>query len=197
MKQKKVEKTIEQLVSESGQNVESTYELWERFLPLCIKWANKLKEVEYSQEDLLQESYLILIKALKTYKADKDVRFEAYFKYMLYRWGRDYMRKKREVLVFDEAAYDFWSNGTDEKSDVETHILYQEQIHQLKRGLKTLDPEDATLILELYIKNKTIKDLTKDKHMSYKALTSRKYYILKKLKKFFEEKQTPLRIYKV
>ena len=197
MENGKVEKSINQLVKDSIRDSECTYELWERLLPLCMKWARKLKAIDYSGEDLLQESYLILLKALKTYKVEEEMRFEAYFKYMLYRWGRNYMRKKREVLAFDGENYDFWCNVADEKVDVEAQILKEEEIRQLEHALKSLKEDEYTLLIDLYLRETPLKDLAKDKHMSYKGLTSKKYYTLKKLKKFFEEKQTLLRIYKV
>ena len=62
---------IEELVRKSKSHSLYSYELWQLMCPLCTKWAHKLKEVDYSVEDLMQESYLILCTALDTYNQDK------------------------------------------------------------------------------------------------------------------------------
>lgn len=196
MNKGKVEKTIETLVTESINNPTCTYELWDRLRPLCMKWASRLKDIDYSQEDLLQESYLILHKALSSYKDGEKMKFEAYFKCMLYRWGRDYVCKKREVLFFDSQC-DMLSHRMDESVEVEGEILAKEELEQLKVALQTLKKEEYTLLVELYIKEQPLNYLARRKSMSYKALTCKKYYILKKLKRYFEENENPFRIYKV
>ena len=196
MEKIKVEKTIEALVRESINNPMYTYVLWERLRPLCMKWASRLKDIDYSKEDLLQESYLILQKALKTYRPGEKTKFESYFKFMLYRWGRDYIHKKREVVCLDEDS-DRRIEWIDESAQVEMEILEKEELRQLEVALQKLPQEEYTFLVELYMKEQSLKDLARHKSMSYKALTCKKYYILKKLKKFFEENNDPFRIYKV
>lgn len=101
-----------------------------------------------------------------------------------------------EVLFFDSQC-DMLSHMMDESVEVEGEILAKEELEQLKVALQTLKKEEYTLLVELYIKEQPLNYLATCKSMSYKALTCKKYYILKKLKRYFEENENPFRIYKV
>lgn len=180
-----MEYTIEDLVLLSQTDSRYTMELWLKFEPLCIKWANKLKEIEYSQEDLHQESYLILLKALASYKSAPDQKFESYYKYMLYRWGRNYKRKKREQLTFTNGDHDYFENVADIKQDIESQILYEEKVRHLQIALQTLNDSEYTLLVRLYVNQEKLLAISKESQVLYSTLESRKRYALKKLKDIF------------
>ncbi|MDA3733580.1 sigma-70 family RNA polymerase sigma factor [Niameybacter massiliensis] len=178
---------IEELVRKSKSHSLYSYELWQHFEPLCTKWAHKLKEVDYSVEDLMQESYLILCTAIDTYNQDKEISFSAYYKVMLYRWGSNYRRKNREVLVVEEREENFWDRIQDEQVQVEQQILQKEVVKSIEWALHRLSEKERKLMIKLYFSEKSLNDLATAEGLSYKALTSKKYYLLKKLKKIFEE----------
>lgn len=185
--------TMEELVMRSKEHSVYTYELWKQFEPLCFKWAHKLKEVDYSVEDLMQESYLILCRAVETYQPAKQTSFSAYYKLMLYRWGGNYRSKKREMLIIEEKE-DFWDKIQDEGAGVEAQILQQEMIRVIEEALHRLSEKEQSLLLKLYSEEKSLSDLALEEGLSYKALTSKKYYLLKKLKKILEENSDLFRI---
>ncbi len=81
---------------------EEIYILWNKFAPLWKSWARKLSYVDDEQEDLYQESYLLLMRALQHYDQLKGVPFEAYYKMVLYRWGKKYRNKMRAHLMQDQ-----------------------------------------------------------------------------------------------
>ena len=71
---------IEELVKRSLEDQSYTLYLWEKMKPLCLKWAHKLGHIEGDREDLYQESYILLIRALRCYEVCQNMSFEAYFK---------------------------------------------------------------------------------------------------------------------
>lgn len=180
-----MEHTIENLVLLSQADPSYTMELWLRFEPLCIKWANKLKEIDYSQEDLQQESYLILLKALASYKQTPDKKFEAYYKYMLYRWGRNYKRKRREILTFTDGEHDYFDSVADTTDNIESQILYKEKVKYLQGALQTLNDSEYSLLVRLYVNQEKLMTISEESHVLYSTLESRKRYALKKLKDIF------------
>ncbi|MEG0086219.1 MAG: sigma-70 family RNA polymerase sigma factor [Niameybacter sp.] len=181
-----MEETIEQLVLKSKTNPIYTYPLWKKFEPLYSHWAKKLNPIDGTKEDLYQESYLILVKAVQNYKPEQKVKFESYYKLMLYRWGRDYYRKRKEVVIQEEESMDFWSQVPDEAEGIEAQMLRQERLEKLEKALHTLSAEEQNLLLAFYGQRESLKSLAEQQGLSYKALASRKTYALKKLEKFFK-----------
>ena len=180
-----MEQTIEQLVALSLEDKKYTSDLWLKLEPLCLSWASKLKNIDYDLEDLYQESYMILLKALETYEGGSNVYFEAYFKFLLYRWGRNYRRKKHTLMMYEKDKEDFWENLIDGEKGIEEQVIDKQQIEQIRRGLQTLSKEDYNLLIDYYIKGLKIKEMSSLYGMGYKALESKKRRALKKLQKVF------------
>lgn len=160
-------------------------DLWLRFEPLCIKWANKLKEIDYNLEDLLQESYLILLKAVDAYNQVSDKKFEAYYKYILYRWGRNYKRKKRALFTFTYDEHDYFDNVADTDESIEDQLLYEEKVQYLQEAFQILNPSERTLLIRLYVNGEKLLAISEESQIVYGTLESKKRYTLKKLKDFF------------
>ena len=53
---------------------------------------------------------------------------------MLYRWGSNYRRKNREVLVVEEREENFWDRIQDEQVQVEQPILQKEVVKSIEVG---------------------------------------------------------------
>lgn len=163
------------------------YELWERFRPLCITWARKFKQAEDEEQDLLQESYVLLVNTLKTYDREKAIAFEAYYKCILYRWGNNYRRKKRILCTYDGEAHDLIGELVDETINVEEAVIRNERLTKLRQALKELKAKEYELIMALYTPHAKIAEIAQEKQMTYKALSHKKYKLLKKIEKILGE----------
>lgn len=175
--------SIEELVLLSLKDRHYTRLLWKRLEPLCLKWASKLQNVDYSFEDLYQESYLILVQTLESYNLEQTLKFESYFKLLLYRWGWNYTHKKRALPI--ESDVDFWGMLKDDQQ-LEADYLYKEDLKILQEGLKSLSKLEYNLIIDLYIKGLKISQIATLYEIDYKMLESKKRRTLKKLQKFFD-----------
>ncbi len=173
---------IEELVKRSLEDQSYTLYLWEKMKPLCLKWAHKLGHIEGDREDLYQESYILLIRALRCYEVCQNMSFEAYFKMVLYRWGRDYKCRKRPELMKESSEAYFWESQVDEGQQVEESIIGKERATYLIKGLESLSEFEYNLLVDFYIRELKIGDIASSHHMNYKALESRKRRILKKLR---------------
>lgn len=177
-----MEKSIEELVHLSLEDQSYTLLLWGKMKPLCLNWAYKLRDIEEDIEDLYQESYLLLLKALKHYEAYQNMKFESYFKLVLYSWGRDYKHKYRTELIQNRDDQDFWESVEDTGEGVEDYMINQERYRDLAKGLKHLSQLEYELLIDFYMKGHKISEIATRYHMSYKALETKKRRTLKKLK---------------
>ena len=181
-----MEPTIQELVALCKQDMIYTQMLWERFRPLCLKWVSKFDKEQEDIEGLYQETYLIMLKALKDYDVDQKKNFESYFKIVLYRWGYNYQHKKKEQLVLSKEEGENLENQIDERACTEAQGMLNLQIAKLDIALQALNQDDYELIIALYVKGERIKAISEQYGVSYIAIESRKRRILKKIKKFFD-----------
>lgn len=164
--------------------IEETHSLWEKFRPLWTSWAYKLRAVDYDKEDLYQESYFILLKALEHYDDQKGVPFESYYKIILYRWGKDYLNKKRGQVVGDTELMDYLE-GDKEEIDFLKKLIYEEQAGVLTRALASLKPAEKDIILKFYFEEKSLKEIACEMGLTMRAVVGRKVRAIEKLAQFF------------
>lgn len=164
--------------------IEETTTLWEKFQPLWTKWAYKLRGVDYDEEDLYQESYLLLLKALEHYDVGKGVPFEAYYKIILYRWGKDYRNKTRGQMIGDEALQDYLDKDREE-ADFLKGLLYEQQLKELAKVLAYLKPVERSIIIKFYYEEKSLKTIAREMNLTMRAVVGRKVRAIEKLTQFF------------
>ena len=163
---------------------EESYKVWYQFAPLWKSWARKLSYIEVEREDLYQESYCLLVKALEHYDQEKGVPFEAYYKMVLYRWGKKYRQKKRDYLMEDEDLQGY-GEGIDQSEDVLQKVIHQEVCQRLEKGLKRLKPSECFVIRKFYLEEKPLGEIASELGITAKAVAGRKERALKKLEKIF------------
>lgn len=181
-----MENSIRELVKLSKKDRSYTAVLWHKLKPLCWNFAYRFDEMEGNEEDLYQESYFILLKALKSYDLDSPVKFESYFKMILYRWGGNY-RLDKKLLLLGEDNYDLLIGQIEEASRIEDKILHNEQIEVLHKALAVLKEDERNLLIDLYVKGEGTKEISTRYGVAYTKVDSQKRRLLKKLKKFFDE----------
>ena len=163
---------------------EEIYILWNKFAPLWKSWARKLSYVHGEVEDLYQESYLLLLGALQHYDEKKGVPFEAYYKMVLYRWGKKYRNKMRAHLMEDQDL-EWYSDLTGTADDFVREVIQQEEHKRLEEGMKRLKPSECLVIRKSYFEEKLLGEIAMELGITVKAVAGRKERALKKLEKIF------------
>ena len=74
----------------------------------------------------------------------------------------------------------------DEDVDIEKIIETKMRIKDLYQALRKLNDEELKVIVSLYFKKMTIRDLAKEQHVSSKKIFNFKKKILRKLKEMLE-----------
>lgn len=164
---------------------EEIYILWNKFAPLWKSWARKLSYVHGEVEDLYQESYLLLLGALQHYDDKKGVPFEAYYKMVLYRWGKRYSTRQKATLMEDQDLE--WSSDDIGSSfiDMSKELIHKEDLRRLMEVLELLSPLEQIIIRRFYFEEKTLKEISIELGLALKNVATRKGRALKKLNEIF------------
>ena len=158
---------------------EEIYILWNKFAPLWKSWARKLSYVHGEVEDLYQESYLLLLGALQHYDDKKGVPFEAYYKMVLYRWGKRYSTRQKATLMEDQDLE--WSSDDIGSSfiDMSKELIHKEDLRRLMEVLELLSPLEQIIIRRFYFEEKTLKEISIELGFALKNVATRKGRALK------------------
>lgn len=175
---------------EFGVTKEEQYNLWLMLRPMWSKWAYKMSMVDNEKSDWEQESYIVLDTALRTYEEGYAISFNAYYRMLLYRYGKKVMNKPREVLVYEQDQLGGQQEIADTSIAIEDEVVAREWEEEkgfmVRMLLAKLTPRDKELIEALYLYQKPITQFAKEKGTSYDAIECRKRRVLKKLKSFLQ-----------
>lgn len=175
------EETIQELVLACKEgDMDSTYRLWQKFRPLCIKWAYTTHLAGYDTSDLYQQTYIELITCLEKYDFTYGVPFEAYYQRHLRGWRANQLRKSRENLCTDIGVEMLLQERPDETIDIAKAIEDKLMLSEINQVLKALTPWEQTIIIEHYFCKQTVKDIAKAHGMHYNTF---KYHLKKIMKK--------------
>ncbi|MBU5317429.1 sigma-70 family RNA polymerase sigma factor [Clostridium bornimense] len=167
-------------------------EILESFKKFIIKQCNKIYIEGYDKEDLIQEGYISLIKAIEKYDETKG-NFVAY--------GTRAIVNNYYMMIRNRAKY----NGTaslnksnDENielidiiegnENIEEKIILKEDVKSVIEAINNFSDDDKKLIINLQISKIPGKQLAKELGISYLALCKRKERALKKLRLKLENK---------
>lgn len=161
------------------QSDEITY-WWDRLYPLRRKFVRETILGGLDQDDLEQECFIQLLKALEKYRPEMGVPFECYYKVVLHGWRANQNRvRARMELAFGEDEMFFVSDERVRiEEDVETKMLLEEVRHQIDE----LEDEERMIIESYYLQSKKLVDIASMLGKSYKMIEYKKHIILKKLR---------------
>lgn len=151
---------------QQGDNDELFPVLWEKTNRLLYKLANeisykyseRLKRCGYDPDDLVQEAYNVLVKAVEAYKPDKGFKLVTYFKYQFKQVLQRITRNADALNHSDTRSFDEPISDTDEDlklsdtiSDPESTDRYDEAemcdyFKPLHQAIESLDPPDRLVI---------------------------------------------------
>ncbi|MDF2878406.1 MAG: sigma-70 family polymerase sigma factor, partial [Clostridia bacterium] len=140
----------------------------------------------YSQEDLMQECYLQLVKCLEKFDSSLGVPFESYYKIQLYGWRSNQNRKKREFLSMEEDLNDEITQQSDGQVDIERQIQNKLLYEALVKELGKMKSMERALVVGYYLEDKSLKELAKVLNINYKTAEFQKSKGIKRLKALLE-----------
>ncbi|MGL5676491.1 MAG: hypothetical protein ACRDDX_08755 [Cellulosilyticaceae bacterium] len=163
---------------------------WMAYKPLWSKWAYKMAGVDMDKEDWEQQSFEVFHHAVETYKESYEITFSAYYRMVLYRYGKRVISQKgcspSLSLEMEEGTH----RQKDETVAIEedfiegsVRMLMSEALHI---GLKKLTLEERCLIEDFYLRNVPLAKIAASAKKSYNAMESKKRRALKKLKSLLE-----------
>ena len=152
---------------------EAEKELYEKFRPLIVNLCKKSFIEGYTFEDIYQECYLALSKAVSYYNVDKH----RFFGYALTAIKNQINYKIRRSIPEKEANF-----YVDDFEFVEDIIL-KSDYDTLLKSLKNLDEKEQRLIKQCFFRNKSYRQYAKEVHLTYSQVMFIKRKALTKLQK--------------
>lgn len=160
---------------------EAEKELYEKFRPFIINLCKKSFIDGYTFEDIYQECYLALSKAVKYYNVDKH-RFFGYALTAIknqvnYKIRRSVPEKESNCYVDN---FEFVEQTT---HDLVEDIILKADYDVLLKSLKNLDEKEQHLIRQCFFKNKSYRQYANEVHLTYSQVMFIKRKALTKLQK--------------
>lgn len=181
---------IKEFVSEiKGGNSQLMVALWQQFAPLIKNWSYKTPLEGYTLDDLSQQSFILLLKALEEYDPGKGVPFEAFYRMRLYSWRSLAFRKKTESPMADEKTFELLSNKQDPAQDIEEIFAQKEDKDLLYTLLNTLEEKERYILQAYYFHHMELKAIAKELGYSYKSLEAKKRRLLTKLRILYKKSE--------
>lgn len=151
--------------------------------PLLISSINKYYYRPHIYEDLLQEGRLNILESFEDYDPNKGVHFLGFIKVRLKYFYLEMNYEKEEIPLepgtnspLDRLEAEVWT--------VDDCIL-GEDVDRLKRALAQLTDIESWSLVEFYINGKSMKEMAKERGVSYRTVVNNKAQALKKIRKIY------------
>ncbi len=176
---------LESLVEKAKNgDTKSLMDIIERYKFLIIRLASNYYIPSYEFDDLVQQGYLSVIKAVNLYKLGSNT-FDGYciqsirtnFKALL----KGKIKHYREVPNADPIG----TNAEDEYSfTLEDEVIAYSEVERLYAALKKLDPVERDVVVRFYLCRDSLLEIACDGDNSYSHYRKIKDKALNKLKKY-------------
>ncbi|QIB27526.1 RNA polymerase sigma factor [Caloranaerobacter azorensis] len=140
-------------------------------------------------EDLIQEGYEIILRALRYYDEDKGVHFLGYVKMMLKFHYLNNSRKNREYISLNQTinskddSLELIDCIADENLLQDEIVIKNEEVLDLMNALDELTERQREIVFMYYIQNISLKEISKRLDISYRTAVNIKTSAIKKLRK--------------
>jgi len=164
--------------------------LLERLNPLIYR--NIYKYYNYGDpiiQDLVQEGYILILQALKTFDKNKEVHFLHYIKTKIVFFYKNHNKNnhtpKKEIPISENMdQINIEHNQIENKCCALENLIKKESIDELLTNIKKLKLKEQNIIYLYYYDNKSIKEISETLNIPYRTVIGKKKTALKKLKKF-------------
>lgn len=185
---------IEDLVLDARMgDKDALQEIIERFTPFVVKNARSIFIYGMDMEDLIEEGYKSVIKAVKSYDPNKNSSFTPYVmhavKYNYYYGIRKCARHNSDISMQTPIGEGIELGEIfEDDTDIEEDYIHAEDLLNLKNVLDKLSPEERADILQYFnTDGVTLKQIAHDKGVKYTTLVKRKNALVLKLRRLMLE----------
>lgn len=172
----------EEIIRAQSGEKEAIKNILERYKFFIMKEGAKYRIPSYELEDILQYSYLGMMKCIRSYRVESG-RFNAYMvnairnnmRYLL----RGSMKWKNEIkgdVILEKGPIII-------EMSIEDHIIANEAVNELRKAMEELQPDEQDFIERIFLKGENMADYARSEDMKYVNVSYKKRRILKKLKK--------------
>lgn len=177
-------KEIESLYKRAKKgDVKAKVDLLTRLTPLVISSIKRNYNNQREYEDLIQEGYEVILKAIEEYDQNRGVQLLGYIKAML---RYHYLNKHRDkaILSLNKPLEEgeIMDLIVAEEEPIDT-VLKKEETMLLLKALNSLTPRQKKVIVDFYVKNIPIAEIAKNMGISYRTVVNTKISALRKLKR--------------
>lgn len=172
----------EEIIRAQSGDEEAIKNILERYKFFIMKEGAKYRIPSYDLEDILQYSYLGMMKCIRAYKVESG-RFNAYMvnairnnmRYLL----RGSMKWKKEIkgdVILEKGPIIL-------EMSIEDHIIANEAVNELRKAMEELKADERDFIERIFLKGENMADYARSEGMEYVNVNYKKRCILKKLRK--------------
>lgn len=164
--------------------------LLEKLNPLIYR--NIYKYYDFTDpiiEDLVQEGYIEILQALRTFDKKRGVHFLYYIKtkiqFLYKNYYKNTHKQTNEMHLFEnieQLNFDTENIDSDSHCNILENLIEKESVQELLTNIKKLKSKEQEIIYLYYYDNKTIKEISKTLNIPYSTLIGKKQTALKKLK---------------
>lgn len=158
-------------------------ELIRAFYPYVTKYLLKLTGSEMLTEDLTQDVFLKMIRAIDKFKINGKATFATYIITIAKNTFIDYFRRNK--VLFSDLSETEIQSGDDTERKVITNMQYEEIV----KYINSLPPNQASVIRLKYIEELTLKEIEMITGVPEKTAKSRIHEGTKKLRSFLKIKK--------
>lgn len=152
-------------------------ELITKYYPYVQKFLIKLTTNEELAMDLVQDTFLKMIKNIDKYDINKETTFSTYLIQISKNTYLDYLRKNKRLTYEENIEQIVDTNFMEEK------ITNEEELNMVLKELENLPFEQAQAIKMKYLEEYSLKDIAKKMGTESKTIKSRIYERKRKNKK--------------
>lgn len=174
---------VDRLIKQAKLNdQEALYQLWNIYKPLCESWASKTYLQGWDREDLIQQSYLVLLETVSKYRLEEGMPFGGYYKVRLVIWRSRQLRKKQDASSNVESIERAMNQAGSLKDDIENQIEDQLLATVIANQLQYLTQGEAEVLQAYLIEGQELSRLCQRFGLTLEGLKTRRKRALKKLK---------------
>ncbi|MBU3207613.1 sigma-70 family RNA polymerase sigma factor [Clostridium algidicarnis] len=184
-----MEKEMEEIIKRAKDgDEEAKTSLLEKYTPLVYSLSRNIYIKGYDAEDLVQEGFNSILKAITKYDPEKGVEFGYYLKQSI-KFNYYYIIRQKSRANFETSLNKKSKEGVEyintieDEFNLEDNIIGKEEMVNLFQALEILKKEERELIDMVFSKGYGgIKSYAKLKGLNYSLVSKRKDRIIEKLR---------------
>lgn len=149
---------------------------------------------EQLAEDILQDTFLKVIKSLKIGKYKDEGRFVSWVMRIAHNLVIDHFRKEKHLPTYsnDDYELDIFNSPKFSDKNVEDEIVFDQITNDVRRLIEELPDDQKEVVIMRHYMGLSFKEIAEQTNVSINTALGRMRYALINLRKIIEEKQLSL-----